>query len=75
MAVIKRHKVCDICGEVVGINKRYIIVKSKDYVTNGVYGFSDNRKHHVCIDCFNKFLEFVEQEIKGKNEMVETKNN
>ena len=71
---IKRHKVCDLCGEVVGINNRYITIKSKNYVTNGVYGFQDNKKHHVCISCVNKFREFITQELKCQNEIVETEN-
>lgn len=29
--IIPRHKVCDFCGEEVGINKRYFIIKSKKY--------------------------------------------
>lgn len=60
--VIKRHKICDICGENVGYNNRYIIIKSKNYVSNGVYGFSDNRKHHICIDCWNKICDYIENE-------------
>ena len=64
--IIPRHRVCDICHEEVGCNKRYFIIKSKDRI-NGDVLYSDNRRHEICEDCMErlecKILEELVNEI------------
>lgn len=59
--VIPRHKECDLCGRVVGINLRYFIVKSKCYYVGYAGGCSDNKKHHICEDCMSLICEYVRE--------------
>lgn len=58
--IVPRHKVCDFCGEEVGINKRYFKIKSKDYLVGYAGGCSDNRTHHICEDCMYRIASAVE---------------
>lgn len=60
--IVKKHIVCDVCGENVGINNPYIIIKQKNYCTNGFEGFTDNKKLHVCRTCFDKVCENITKE-------------
>ena len=52
--IIPRHKVCDFCKEPVGVNKRYFIIKSKNYLVGYAGSCSDNKTHHICEDCMLK---------------------
>ena len=63
--IVPRHKVCDFCGEEVGVNKRYFIIKSKDYIGFSDYGFSDNRTHHICEDCMDEFKKYLYSKLVG----------
>lgn len=63
--IIPRHKVCDFCGVVVGINKRYFIIKSKDYFVGYAGGCSDNRTYHMCEDCMQEFETYLHSKLKG----------
>ena len=51
--IIPRHRVCNFCGEEVGGNKRYFIIKSKDIISCYAGTIRDNRKYDICEDCFN----------------------
>ena len=57
--IIHRHKVCDICGQAVGVNKRYYIIKSKDYLVGYAGGCSDNKTHHICEDCMYEICKTI----------------
>lgn len=58
--IIPRHKECDFCGEPVGVNKRYFIIKSKDYLVGYAGSCSDNRTHHICEDCMHRLTSAAE---------------
>ena len=63
--IIPRHKVCDFCGQTVGVNKRYYIIKSKNYLVGYVGSCSDNKTHHICEDCMYE----ISEAIKAKADM------
>ena len=66
--IIPRHKICDLCGEEVGINKRYFIIKSKNYLVGFTGGCSVNEKHHICEDCMQEFEEYLHSKLRdGEN--------
>lgn len=62
--IIPKHKVCDICGNTVGINNRYFIIKSKNYFIGYAGGCSDNRTHHICEDCMHEFSIYLQTKLK-----------
>ena len=56
--IIKRHKICDMCGDTVGVNLRYYTIKSK-YLYVGYFGsYTDNNKHHICENCMSHIREY-----------------
>lgn len=66
--IIPRHKVCDFCEQPVGINKRYFIIKSKDYLVGYAGGCSDNRTYHMCEDCMQEFVTYLHSKLRGNEE-------
>lgn len=66
MMIIPRHKICDLCGQEVGVNKRYFIIKSKNYIGHSDYGISDNQTHHICEDCMDEFKKYLYSKLGGK---------
>jgi hypothetical protein len=62
--IIPRHKVCDICEQPVGYNKRYYTIKSKCFYEAYAGSCNDNRTHHICEDCMYEFSEWRKQKIK-----------
>ena len=75
--IIPRHRVCNFCGEEVGSNKRYFIIKSKDIISCYAGTVRDNRKYDMCEDCMREFAKYLQSKWKvKKNETrtVETKN-
>ena len=71
--IIPRHKVCDFCKEPVGVNKRYFIIKSKNYLVGYAGDCSDNRTHHICEDCMHRIISACAVEEKEKkNEDVKS---
>lgn len=58
--IIPRHKVCDSCNEPVGVNKRYFIIKSKNYLVGYAGSCSDNRTHHICEDCMRHIMRSID---------------
>lgn len=66
--IIPKHKICDICGERVGVNKRYYIIKSKNYLIGYAGGCSDSRTHHICEDCMYEFIIYLQTKLKNKRE-------
>ena len=66
--IIQRHKVCDVCDQFVGVNKRYYIIKSKNYLSSFAGSCSDNRTHHICEDCMGKII----KEIRKAEKRTET---
>ena len=66
--IIPRHKVCDFCGETVGVNKRYFIIKSKNYLIGYAGSCSDNKTHHICEDCIYRLMSAVEDRKKAEIE-------
>ena len=63
--IIPRHKICDICGNNVGVNNRYFIIKSKNYLIGYAGGYSDNRTHHICEDCMCEFAKYLQSKTKS----------
>lgn len=49
--IVQKHKICDLCGRVVGVNIRYFIIKSKALYVGFAGSCSDNKKHHICEEC------------------------
>lgn len=66
--IIPRHKVCDFCGEPVGVNKRYFKIKSKNYLVGYAGSCSDNETHHICEDCMYRIISAVEDIKENENE-------
>ena len=64
--IIPRHKVCDFCEEPVGVNKRYFIIKSKNYLVGYAGGCSDNKTYHMCEDCMQEFATYLQSKLGGK---------
>lgn len=64
--IIPRHKICDICGEEVGVNKRYFKIKSKNYIVGFAGSCSDNETHHICEDCMQEFEIYLQSKLRGK---------
>lgn len=62
--IIPRHKVCDICKEEVGINKRYYIIKSKCLYEGYAGSATDNKKHHICEDCMYKITDAIRENLR-----------
>lgn len=69
--IIPRHKVCDFCGEPVGVNKRYFKIKSKNYLVGYAGGCSDNKTHHMCEDCMQEFAIYLQSKLKGGENVQE----
>ena len=65
--IVPRHRICDICSEPVGINKRYYIIKSKCLIQCYAGSFNDNRKHHICEDCMNAIVKQIQGSMKPTN--------
>ena len=61
--IIPRHKICDICKQSVGVNKRYFIIKSKDYLVGNAGGFIDNKTHHICEDCMQEVKTYIQNKL------------
>lgn len=58
--IIPRHRKCDFCGQIVGVNKRYYKINSKNYIHKAYDGdYHDNRTHDICEDCMNKFCRWM----------------
>ena len=64
--IIPRHKVCDFCETPVGVNKRYFIIKSKDYLVGYAGDCSDNKTHHICEDCMREFVTYLHSKLGGE---------
>lgn len=65
--IIPKHKVCDICENPVGVNKRYYIIKSKCLYEGYAGSAQDNRTHHICEDCMHEVKDFILAKLEGKN--------
>ena len=67
--IIPRHKVCDICGQSVGVNKRYYIIKSKNLLVASAGSCSDNKTHDICEDCMYEICEAIKakEDMRGDN--------
>lgn len=48
---IRKHKICDICKNEVGINNRYYTLKGKNVLFSFGGSVKDNRTIHICEDC------------------------
>ncbi len=66
--IIPRHKVCDFCGEEVGVNKRYFIIKSKDILSSYAGTISDNVNFDICEDCMREFTTYLHSKLRDKEE-------
>lgn len=66
--IIPRHKVCDLCCEEVGINKRYFIIKSKNILSCYAGTISDNRNYDMCEDCMQEFEIYLQSKLGGEEE-------
>lgn len=58
--IIPRHKVCDICKEPVGVNKRYFNIKSRVLYVAYAGSDRDNKTHHICENCMAKIEEYIQ---------------
>ena len=69
--IIPKHKICDICGQKVGENKRYLIIKSKNIASgyaDEMFGVPDNRNYDICIDCMKEFANYLHSKLRGEEE-------
>lgn len=73
--IIPRHKECDFCGEPVGVNKRYFIIKSKNYLVGYAGSCSDNITHHICEDCMYEFEKYLQSKLRGEECSVDKLDN
>lgn len=51
--LIKKHKICDICKNEVGINNRYYTLKGKNTIICSGGWAKDGRTIHVCENCLS----------------------
>lgn len=65
--IIPKHRVCNFCGEEVGINKRYFIIKSKNIISCYAGTISDNSKWDMCEDCMHEFANYLHLKLGGEN--------
>ena len=73
--IIPRHKVCDFCKEPVGVNKRYFIIKSKNYLVGYAGSCSDSRTYHICEDCMWEFATYLQSKMRGEeNDTIQNTN-
>lgn len=62
--IVPKHKVCDFCGEPVGVNKAYFSIKSKNFLEGYAGSCSDNRTYHICEDCMYEFKKYIQSRLK-----------
>lgn len=63
--IIPKQRICDFCKQPVGINKRYFIIKSKNYFVSFLGGCSDNKTHDMCEDCMREFKTYLHAKMRG----------
>lgn len=66
--IIPRHKICDFCGNPVGVDKRYFIIKSKNIISCFAGTMSDNRNYDICENCMREFTTYLHSKLRGKEE-------
>lgn len=66
--IIPKHRVCNFCGEEVGINKRYFIIKSKNIISCYAGTMPDNSKWDICEDCMQEFAIYLQSKLRGEEE-------
>lgn len=66
--IIPRHRECNFCGQEVGINKRYFIIKSKNIALGYAGAVSDNRNYDMCEDCMHEFANYLHSKMRGEKE-------
>lgn len=54
-----RHRICDICGQSVGVNMRYYIIKSKNFIQSSAGACSDNKNFDVCEECMYEIAKYI----------------
>lgn len=64
--IVPKHRICNICGQTVGIDKRYFIIKSKNIHTCYAGNISDNINYDICIDCMKEFATYLHSKLKEK---------
>lgn len=64
--IIPRHRICNFCGEKVGVNKRYFVIKSKNILDSYAGTFHDNIKYDICVDCMQEFATYLHTKLKEK---------
>lgn len=64
--IIPRHRICNICGQKVGINKRYFSIKSKNILSSYAGAVSDNINYDICIDCMKEFADYLHSKLRGE---------
>ena len=68
--IIPKHRICNFCGEKVGINKRYFIIKSKNIIDCYAGTITDNKNYDICEDCMQEFANYLHSKNKGSAEHV-----
>ena len=63
-----RHRVCDICGQPVGVNMRYFIIKSKNFLESWGGSCTDNKRYDICEECMYEISKYI----NSKNDREET---
>lgn len=66
--ITSKHKVCDFCGEEIGITKRYFTIKSKDIAINCLGTMFDKKNYSMCEDCMLEFSTYLQSKLKGEEE-------
>lgn len=59
--IIPKHRICDICRENIGVNNRYHIIKSKEFVHASGGDMVDNRRHDVCERCMRELVRLINE--------------
>ena len=54
-----KHRVCDICGQPVGVNMRYFIIKSKNFLQGFAGSCTDNRRYDICEECMWEITKYI----------------
>lgn len=54
-----KHRVCDICGQSVGVNMRYFVINSKNFIQSNAGACFDNMKYDICEDCMHEIAKYI----------------
>lgn len=59
--IVPKRKICDLCCRVVGVNRRYYVIKSKVLYVGFAGSCQDNKKHHICEECMAEICNHIRE--------------